>query len=102
MKMRMEEGGQAVLQWYYACKGQASEVSDSDGDEVGPPTKKKKLTSTVSTPMILAICTPIMRRAHQYVQQSRDVVFIDATSSLTGKILQYFYCQQSHQEEQYH
>ena len=31
--------------------------------------------------MILAICTPIMRRAHQYVQQSRDVVFVDATSS---------------------
>ena len=34
-------GGQAVLQWYYTCKGQASEVSDSDGDEVGPPTKKR-------------------------------------------------------------
>ena len=30
--------------------------------------------------MILAICTPIMRRTHQYVQQSRDVVFIEATS----------------------
>ena len=39
------------------------------------------MTSTNSTPMILAICTPIMRRAHQHVQQSRDVVFIDATSS---------------------
>ena len=49
--------------------------------EIGPPIKKKKIPSTVSTPMILAICTPIMKRTHQYVQQSRDVVFIDATSS---------------------
>ena len=74
-------GGQVVLQWYDACKGQVSEASDSDGEEVEPPTKKRKITSANSTPMILAICTPIMRRAHQYVQQSRDVVFIDATSS---------------------
>ena len=74
-------GGQAVLQWYDAGTGQTSEVSESDNEEVEPPTKKKKLTSANSTPMILAICTPIMRRAHQHVQQSRDVVFIDATSS---------------------
>ena len=75
-------GGQALLQWYDA-KGQASEASDSDseGDEIGPPTKKKKITSMVATLMILAICTPIMKRAHQYIQQSRDIVFIDATSS---------------------
>ena len=75
------DGGQAVLQWYDAGKGQASEVSESDNEEVKPPTKKAKLASANSTPMILAICTPIMRRAHQYVQQSRDVVFMDATSS---------------------
>ena len=34
-------GGQVVLQWYDACKGQASEASDSDGEEVELPTKKK-------------------------------------------------------------
>ena len=75
--------GQAVLQWYDACKEQISEASDSDsdGDEIGPPIKIRKTNSTGSTPMILAICTPIMRRAHQHVQQSRDIVFIDATSS---------------------
>ncbi len=31
--------------------------------------------------MILALCSPIMKRAHEHVQQSRDVVFVDATSS---------------------
>ena len=78
-----EDGGrgQAMLQWYDAGKGQTSEVSDSDNEEVEPPTKKIKIASANSTPMILAICTPIMRRAHQFIQQSRDVVFIDATSS---------------------
>ena len=66
-----------MLQWYDA-KGQASEPSDSEGDEIRLPTKK--ITLTVSTSMILVTCTPIIKRAHQYVQQSRDV-FIDATSS---------------------
>ena len=77
--------GKAVLQWYDAGQGQASETSDSDGEDLEPQTKKKKITSANSTPMILAICTPIMRRAHQYVQQSRDVVFIDATSSFDSE-----------------
>ena len=38
-----ESGGQALIQWYDA-KGQASEASDSDseGDEIGPPTKKEE------------------------------------------------------------
>ena len=70
-----------MLQWYDAGKEQTSEVSDSDNEEVEPPTKKTKIASANCTPMILAICTPIMRRAHQFIQQSRDVVFIDATSS---------------------
>ena len=43
--------------------------------------EKRKITSANSIPMILAICTSIVRRAHQHAQQSRDVVFIDATST---------------------
>ena len=68
--------GQAVLQWYDAGKGQTSEVSVIVRKLSHQ--QKKKITSANSTPMILA---PIVRRAHQYVQQSRDVAFIDATSS---------------------
>ena len=37
-----EIGGQAVLQWYDAGKGETIEASDSDGDEIGPPKKKKE------------------------------------------------------------
>ena len=76
-----KDGGQAVLQWYDAGKGQSSEAMDSDRDDTDPPPKKRKIASGNSTPMVLAICTPIMRRTHQYVQQSRDIVFVDATSS---------------------
>ena len=33
-------------------------------------------------PLILAICSPIMYRAHKYVRQSAESVYMDATSSL--------------------
>jgi len=33
-------------------------------------------------PLILAICSPIMYRAHRYIRQSSELVFMDATSSL--------------------
>ena len=37
---------------------------------------------TVNQPMIIAICTPLMQRAHQYIKQSSELVFCDSTSSL--------------------
>ena len=79
-----------MLQWYDAGQDQAAGGDCSDSceseDELRPPKKKKKKkkcerNAPNSTPMILALCTPIMRLAHEHVQQSRDVVFIDATSS---------------------
>ena len=33
-------------------------------------------------PLILAICSPILYRAHKYIRQSAELVFMDATSSL--------------------
>jgi len=33
-------------------------------------------------PLVMAICCPIMYRAHKYIRQSAELVFIDATSSL--------------------
>lgn len=71
--------GKAVLQWYDF----AVQSSDDESEEVKPKQKKKKKDQKEKqvSPMILALCTPIMRRAHLHVQQSRDIVFLDATSS---------------------
>ena len=41
-----------------------------------------KSDSDEGKPLILAICSPIMYRAHKYIQQSSELVFMDATSSL--------------------
>ena len=79
-------GGNAILQWF-ETGDQEQETTGSEDDDIKPMSqnkKKTKLTETSSTPMILTICTPIMRRAHLYVQQSRDIVFLDATSSFDG------------------
>ena len=43
-----------------------------------------------STPMILALCTLVMKRPHKYVQQLRDVVFIDTTSTFDSRTLPFF------------
>ena len=53
------DGGRAAVQRF---------IGKSDSDE--------------GRPLILAICSPIMCRAHKYVRQSAELVFMDATSSL--------------------
>ena len=71
------QGGKALLQWY--------ERSDDDGDDSdteGCKPRKKRKREPSSTPLILAICTPLMARAHTLVQQASEVVFCDSTSSL--------------------
>ncbi len=35
-----------------------------------------------SPPLVLAVCTPLMSRAHQLVRQSGELVYCDSTSSL--------------------
>ena len=74
-----KEGGKALLQWYDA--GADDEELESDTEDLEPPRKKKKKDMD-TTPLILALCSPLMSRAHQFVQQSGDIVFCDATSSL--------------------
>ena len=54
-----DDGGRAAVQWF---------TGKSDSDE--------------GKPLILAICSPIMYRAHKYIQQSSELVFMNATSSL--------------------
>ena len=76
--------GKAVLQWYDAGQDQAftDDSCDTDEDELKLSKKKKaKKQRKYNTPMVLALCSPIMKRAHEHVQQSRDIAFVDATSS---------------------
>ena len=45
-------------------------------------THQKKIIASGKQPLILAICSPIMARAHKCVCQASELVFMDATSSL--------------------
>ena len=54
-------GGKAIIQKY--CKGRSN---DDEG---------------VGQLLILAICTPLMSRVHRYTLQSKELVYIDASSS---------------------
>ena len=53
--------------------------SDSESEVLKKNTKQKEKRSQ---PMVIAICTPLMCRVHQYVQQAQEMVFCDSTSSL--------------------
>ena len=61
-ELHKENGGKAVV--YRFCK---------DKDE-----------NCVDQPLILAICTPLMARVHKYIQQAKELVFIDSSSSFEG------------------
>ena len=58
-------GGKAIIQRY--CKGSKIK-GHSDNKEI-------------EQPLILAICTPLMCRVHEHICQSKELVFIDASSS---------------------
>ena len=64
-KKENEDGGRAHIQRYVKQHEKASTWL-SDGRQ----------------PLVLAICTPIMARAHQMLRQSGELVYIVATSSL--------------------
>jgi len=80
-----EIGGKAMLQWYeQTSEGDEiddtdTKVDDTDTNVVEKPKCKKRKRIK---PMILAICTPLMARAHQDVRQAGELVFCDASSSL--------------------
>lgn len=78
-KVNGEKGGNAKLQVYQNDCSCSIDSVNSDTDEMKPPKKKKK---RVSQPMIIAICSPLMYRVHLNVQQSGEMIFCDATSSL--------------------
>ena len=74
-------GGKALLQWYVRnnCDNESGS-SGSDCEEIPRPKKKKQ--EIPQKPMILAIVTPLMARAHQHIQQASEIVFCDSTASL--------------------
>ena len=80
---KSQNHGRAQLQ-IYDNPGSESNNDSSDNDEKPPPVKKIKLKKKKSKiqPMVLAICTPLMVRAHQNLQQAGEMVFCDSTSSL--------------------
>ena len=67
-----EDGGKAIIQRF-----NASQHVHEDG-----AAKSEKMVLSSKQPLILAICTPVMARAHRYVRQASELVFMDATSSL--------------------
>ena len=67
-----EDGGKAIVQRFNASQHIKEEGAG----------KSEKSVPSVKQPLILAICTPIMARAHRYVRQASELVFMDATSSL--------------------
>ena len=60
-----EEGGRAFIQRY---------------EKQSVQTTPEKTTS--DQPLVLAICTPLMARAHRLVRQAGELVYCDSTSSL--------------------
>ena len=76
-----EYGGKALLQWYEAtCSENSGADTDSEADCGQKPRRKKKCIS--EKPLILAIETPLMARAHAQIQQASEIVFCDSTASL--------------------
>ena len=64
-------GGRAFLQLYEAPVSETLEGNET-------PVKQKKRDK----PLVLAICTPLMARAHRSVMQAGEIVFCDSSSSM--------------------
>ena len=73
------KGGNVILQRFVGTVD-VDHTSDSDSEEC--PKKKRLKSNEREVPMVVAICTPLMSRVHQFVQQSGEMVFCDSTSTL--------------------
>ena len=58
-------GGKAIIQRFCKCSKGKGDCGSED----------------IEQPLILAFCTPLMSRVHQHIYQSKELVFIDASSS---------------------
>ena len=73
----LSSDGKAKLQMYERC-----DVLDdlSEPEQDTPPQKKRRVK--FSKPMILAVCTPLMSRTNEGIQQAEEMIFCDSTSTL--------------------
>ena len=69
-----QDGGRAIVKRFSTSPQSYEGTLKSDTSE--------PVISNETQPLILAMCTPIMARAHKYVRQASEMVFMDATSSL--------------------
>ncbi len=75
-------GGRAKFLCYQRSESLDDESSTSDDDNSNGCTKKKRERLKQEQPMIIVVCTPLMACVHQNIQQTGEMVFCDATSSL--------------------
>ena len=78
-------GGHAILQRFKgkAQQSDSEDASDSDSNQESPKRKRRKLKQTErETPMVVAVCTPLMSRVNQFTQQAGEMIFCDSTSTL--------------------
>ena len=64
-RINVNAGGKAIIQRY--CKGSKIK-GHSDNEEI-------------EQPLMLAICTGLMCRVHEHICQSKELVFVDVSSS---------------------
>ena len=77
------QGGKAKFQPFTLGddENNNTDEADSDDPEVSMP-KPKRQKRERSQPFVLAVCTPLMARAHASLPQAAEIMFCDATSSL--------------------
>lgn len=74
---------------------EVAEYNEEKHAEAGGKALLQRYTSG-STPLILAVCTPLMARAHKLLRQSGEYVFCDATANLDRHNLAVFTLSTSH------
>ena len=73
-------GGKAIMQIFKGVSDSSESELESENDDL--PKKKRKKKMKREQPLVVAVCTPLMSRIHQYIQQSSEMIFCDSTSSL--------------------
>ena len=71
------KGGHVVLQRF---EGKVESDETADSDDQGSPKKKRAKRKEREVPMVVAICTPLMSRVHQYIQQAGEMLFCNSTT----------------------
>ena len=56
--------------------------NDDSKSTGGKAVVKRFSKSEVGYALVLAICTPLMARAHEHVKQAGEIMFVDSSSSL--------------------